>query len=117
MEAWGKQVRSQRAIIDEEGKTVSAQSAYAAPVDNKEAMRKQVGAVPQWITDLLSAKGRKINSDDYGPMTVAEDNGLTVMAVTTAYNDRYKSAFKKFIKESYQAEDLVYYVIGNMQKK
>jgi len=113
----GKTGSQTATMTDEEGKAVSAQSTYAAPVDHKETIRKQVGAVPQWITDLLSAKGRKINSDDYGPMTVAEDNGLTVMAVTTAYNDRYKSAFKKFIKESYQAEDLVYHVIGNMQKK
>ena len=113
----GKTGSQTAAMTDEEGKTVSAQSAYAAPVDNKETARKQVGAVPRWITDLLSAKGRKINSEDYGPMTVAEDNGLTVMTVTAAYNDRYKDAFKNFIKESYQAEDLVYHVIGNMQKK
>ncbi len=78
--------------------------------------KQLASTVPAWIEDMLTSEGRKINSEDYGPMVVAERNGATVMTVSQAYNDKYKSTFAKFIKESYKSDNTFYYVLGNIDK-
>jgi len=104
--------------VDTQG-TARPELSEKVAVNKKKAIstvKQSTGTIPTWIEDLLSTEGRKIHSEDYGPIVVAERNGVTIMTVTQAFNDKYKNTFAKFIKESYESGNTFYYVLGSIDK-
>ncbi|MBF0557261.1 MAG: hypothetical protein HQL08_00620 [Nitrospirae bacterium] len=68
--------------------------------------------VPKWILEKIKAKGRKMETS-YGDMVVAKDGGVTVISVKKENDARFRSAYEKMIKESYEADGIEYFVLGS----
>lgn len=67
--------------------------------------------VPKWILDKIRAKGRKLESS-YGSMFAVKDGSTTIIALKKENDAKFRSVYEKFIKDSYEADGIEYFVLG-----
>ncbi len=68
--------------------------------------------VPGWILDKIRAKGRKLESS-YGAMVAVKDGGITIIEIKKENDAKFRSAYEKLIKKSYEADGMEYLVLGD----
>lgn len=71
----------------------------------------ELNTAPKWVLDEIKTKGRKVETS-YGDMFVAKDGGVTVISIKKENDERFRSAYEKLIKESYEADGMEYFVLG-----
>ena len=67
--------------------------------------------VPEWILDKIRTKGRKLESS-YGAMVAVKDGGTTIIAIKKESDAKFRSVYKKLIKDSYEEGGMEYLVLG-----
>lgn len=71
-----------------------------------------INNAPKWVLDRIKAKGRKMETE-YGDMLVTKDGGTTIICVRKENDVNFKSAYEKFIRETYEADGMTYFILAS----
>ncbi len=70
-----------------------------------------LNGMPKWILDKIREKGKKMETS-YGDMVVVREGGTTIIAIKKANDGKFRGAYEKFIKKSYETDGMEYFVLG-----
>lgn len=93
-------------------KAVEEKAAAARVGPSGSNVSKELNTAPKWVLDEIKTKGRKVETS-YGDMFVAKDGSVTVISIKKENDERFRSAYEKLIKESYEADGIEYFVLGS----
>ncbi|MGD0282471.1 MAG: hypothetical protein ABSB95_08935 [Dissulfurispiraceae bacterium] len=70
-----------------------------------------LNSMPKWILDKIREKGKKMETS-YGDMVVVKEGGTTIISIKKENDAKFRGAYEKFIKESYEGDGMEYFVLA-----